>query len=205
MLLATFAVALGLAAGLLFRSRYRHLAPPRLRGWLLLIAGLAAQLAADLVAGPVLVTLSYALLLAFAARNLHLVGMPIVVLGLTLNTIVIGLNGGMPVRAEALEAAGIVDDAEMTTVDLGPKRHLEDPDDRLTILGDAVPLPPLDRVVSFGDLVLYVGLADVVAHVVRRRRRSGAEDSWAGWTEADDDAVSRLLAREDARRARAAL
>lgn len=202
MLLPALAIAVGLVAGVARRSRHRHLATPRLRALPVLAAGVAAQLASGVVAGTALVLVSYVLLLAFAVRNLHLVGMPVVLVGLALNALVIGANGGMPVRAGALEAAGVIEPGEadgVAAVDLGTKRHLEGDGDRLRFLGDIVPVPPLDRVVSFGDLVLYVGLADVVAHVVRRRRRPGTDQVPPGWTTDDDHAVARFLASEPVR------
>ena len=202
MVVAAFAIAVGLTAGLLLRSPYRHLAAPRLRGWALLVAGVAAQAIAAVGAEAILVPLSYVLLVAFALRNLHLVGMPIVLLGLTLNGLVIGLNGAMPVRGDALVAAGVVEAGALAAVDLGPKRHLEESDDRLTFLGDAVPVPALGRVVSFGDLVLAVGLGNVVAHLVRRRRpKRDPHEGEHGWTTADDDALANLLRSERLRTA----
>jgi hypothetical protein len=199
MLLPALAIVAGLLVGLTFRSPHRHAAPPHVRGWPILGAGLVAQVGAELVLAGILVPVSYALLVVFAARNLHLVGMPIVALGLALNAIVIAANGAMPVRADAVEAAGIADAAELaaTDVDLGPKREIEEPDDRLTLLADIVPISPLRQVVSFGDLVLHIGVADVVAHVVRRRRRRS--DGAAAWTAADDVAVAHLLASEQSR------
>lgn len=200
MLIALAAVLAGLLVGLLVPARHRHLAPPQLRGWPLLGAGLSIQVAAGFVGGAPLVLVSYALLLAFAVRNLHFVGMPLVLLGLTLNCAVIAANGAMPVRPEALVAAGTVERAELASLDVGPKRRLEERGDRLTALADIVPLAPARTVVSFGDLVLYVGLADVVAHVVRRqRRRRSSEREPAGWTADDDAAFARLLASEPIR------
>jgi hypothetical protein len=134
--------------------------------------GVAAQSAAELldVSGSVglgLVYVSYALLTAFALRNLRLVGMPVVLLGLVLNVAVIGVNGGMPVRAEALRAAGHLTDAEIAALDFGAKRHLEDGGDRLTILGDVIPVRPTREVLSFGDIVLAFGIADVLFRLLR--------------------------------------
>ena len=43
------------------------------------------------------------------------------------------------------------------------------PSDRLTVLGDVVPVPALRQVVSFGDLILLAGVSDVAAHLARRR------------------------------------
>lgn len=195
MILALAAIAIGLAIGLLFPARHRHAAAPRLRAWPLLGAGVVIQVAAGVVLGPPLVLLSYALLVAFALRNLHFVGMPVVVVGLALNGTVIGANGAMPVRAEALVAAGVVEAEEVASVDVGPKRRLEEPGDRLTALADIVPVAPAGTVVSFGDLILFMGLADVVVHAVRRRRRRrGVPSEPTGWTDDDDAAFARLLA-----------
>lgn len=123
---------------------------------------------------------SYALLLAFTAANLRLVGMPVVLLGLVLNIAVITLNAGMPVRAEALlTVERDLAAADLAAVDFGAKRHLETGEDRLAFLGDVVPVRVLGEVLSFGDLILAVGIADVVFRLlgptaaVRRRRRLG--------------------------------
>ncbi|MCU1483351.1 MAG: hypothetical protein JWN67_97 [Actinomycetia bacterium] len=123
---------------------------------------------------------SYVLLVAFALANVRLVGMPVILVGLVLNVVVIGLNGGMPVRAEAIYT--IDRHAKLEEIDFGAKRHLEDEQDRLTFLGDVLPVAPIGQVLSFGDLILSAGVANVVfrllkpAGVVRRgRRRTVAE------------------------------
>jgi hypothetical protein len=104
----------------------------------------------------------------------------VVLVGLLLNVAVIGVNGGMPVRADAIYT--VDRHAHLDTIDFGAKRHLEDADDRLTFLGDVLPVRPIGQVLSFGDLILSAGVADVVfrllkpAGAVRRgRRRSMSE------------------------------
>lgn len=105
-----------------------------------------------------------ALLVAFAISNLHLTGMGVMTVGLCANLLVMMMNGGMPVSARALRAAGIATDG-----DLAGARHVEGSNDDLTVLGDIIPLNGL--VVSYGDLIIAVATADVIAHVARRQRR----------------------------------
>lgn len=170
------ALALGLLAGLLAGGRPSHAAGHPLRWWPALAAGAAVQWVPELLAVPedaafAAVVASYAALAAFAVANITMVGMPVVLVGLALNTAVIVANGGMPVRAEAVAAAGIADTREeVAALDYGSKRHLERDDDRLTILGDVIPVPPLREVLSFGDLILAAGVADVVFRLLRPLR-----------------------------------
>jgi hypothetical protein len=171
MVLTVFALAAGLVAGRMWRSPFRHLAEPRLRWWPLLPAGVLLQVLAGVVDVAALVPISYAVLAVFVLANLHLVGMPVVLVGLGLNLLVISLNGGMPVRGEALVDVGLAERDELSQLSFDTGRHLEGPDDRLSFLGDVVPLPLGSQVVSFGDLVLLVGAADVAAHLARRHRR----------------------------------
>jgi hypothetical protein len=121
-----------------------------------------------------------ALTLAAGIANLHLVGMPVVALGLLLNTVVLVANGAMPVRPEALAAAAGTTVDEVAARDLGARHRLEATGDRLTFLGDVVPVRPLGEVVSFGDLIVAVGLTDVVYRLVRpAHRRPRPSVRWA--------------------------
>ena len=159
---------LGLVAG----GRLASLADVHLRWWGALAAGVALQLLAGPVGvggrpGTTAVVGSYLCLLAFALANWALPVMPVVVAGVILNATVITVNGGMPVRADAVAAVGL-DPDELDAADLGAKRHLEGPDDQLTFLGDVVPIRPLGEVVSVGDLVLAAGVAGMLFRLLRR-------------------------------------
>ena len=169
MLLTAVALAVGLLAGRVLRRPHRHLAEPPLRLLPVLIVGLALQVLARPLDVAALLPLSYAALAAFVVLNLRLVGMPIVLIGLGLNLFSITANGGMPVSGDALVAAGLADEHELPQLRLEGGRHLADDGDVLPGLGDSVPVSPLRQVVSFGDLILLVGIADVVAHLSRRR------------------------------------
>ena len=166
------AVAAGLGVGLLAGGRLEHLGSRTLRLGPLLLGGLAAQLLSSQAAGgrsTVLLVASYTLLLAFAAANVVVVGMWLVAGGIALNLAVIAANGGMPVRESALRAAGVLEPGTTVALDSASKHHLERPSDRLVVLGDIIPAKPLREVVSFGDVVMAVGVADVVAHLLRPR------------------------------------
>lgn len=172
--LLLLAIAVGAGVGILAGGTLRELGERRFAFRPLLAAAVFAQVMAALTDGGLAaaaLVFSFALLAAFALTNVHLVGMGLVVVGTAMNLVVVAANGSMPVRAEALVAAGIADWDELASVELGPKHHLERADDRLTALGDVVPVPGLGHVVSFGDLVLAVGAADVVANLVRAPRR----------------------------------
>ncbi len=143
------------------------------RLWPLLVAGLVLQVASAAMGstpGFVLLLSSYLALLTFAVANVSLTGMWLVALGVGLNLVAIGVNGGMPVRPSALVAAGVAEAEEVHDLDLRGKRHLERPSDRLVAISDIIPVRPLAEVLSFGDIVMNVGLADVIVHLMRPRR-----------------------------------
>lgn len=171
----TIAIVAGLVAGLVAGGRPRYAARRTLRWWPALAVGASAQWVPELLDVPedaafLAVVVSYVALGAFAVANLGLVGMPVVLVGLAFNVAVIMPNGGMPVRGSAVVAAGIADDqAGAAAIDYGSKRHLEDEGDRLTVLGDIIPVPPLREVLSFGDLILAAGIGNVVFRLLRPR------------------------------------
>jgi hypothetical protein len=170
--LTAVALLTGGLLGLLAGGRLASLGDVHLRWWGALAAGVGLQLLAGPVGlggrpGTTAVVGSYFCLLAFALANRALPVMPVVVVGVLLNATVIIVNGGMPVRADAVAAVGL-DPDELDAADLGAKRHLEGPDDRLTFLGDVVPIRPLGEVVSAGDLVLAAGVAGMLFRLLRR-------------------------------------
>jgi hypothetical protein len=177
------AVLAGVVVGLAAGGRLRHLGAVHVRWVAALGAGALLQVVAqvggvDGAAGLACILASYALLMAFGMANIRFVGMPVVLLGIVLNVVVITANGGMPVRTEAILTVDPArTPAEVADLDLGAKRHLETDDDHLTLLGDVLPVSPIGQVLSFGDLILAFGVADVVFRLLRpvragRRRRT---------------------------------
>src|SRR5690242_9421312 len=171
MLFTATAVGAGLLVGLLAGGRVRHLSGRRFRIWPLLPVGVALQLPIlDALGGAGLIA-SYVCLLVFALANLRLVGMGLVALGILLNLVPITLNDGMPVDRQAVVRAGITSSRGLANLHLDRKHHLDRPDDHLSVLSDIIPVSPLGEVLSFGDVVLSVGVADVLFHLLRPRLR----------------------------------
>lgn len=114
-------------------------------------------------------------------QNRHLKSLYLVLLGLLLNTLVIFANGGhMPVSVEALKRAGVEGWEEILKNRSDAVHSLLDETTRLPFLGDVIPLPPLRKAASLGDLLILAGIAGVVvegalrAGKVRLSRRERA-------------------------------
>ena len=168
----------GAAAGRLCGGRLRHVAGHPLRSvWVLAVGFVLMQASGRVAVGAAATVVSlagYACLLGFVARNPTLAGMGIVAVGLVANAAVIGINGGMPVRPAAVVAARLAPADEVADVDYGRLHHAQSPGDHLVWLDDRIPVPELHQVLSFGDLVIAMGVADVVAHLCQPRRRRTA-------------------------------
>ena len=162
----------GLIVGLVRPPAGSHTVHPHVEqiGLLAIGAGLnALSVLLDGTASLVALVLSLSVLIAVAVANRHITGVAVVGLGLMLNLVSVAVNGGMPVRASALEAVGLV--AEGQPIIVEDPRHLETADDPLPVLGDVLPVPLTNEVLSFGDLIVIVGAADAVRELSRRRAR----------------------------------
>lgn len=135
-------------------------------GWIwVLIAALVIQIGTDILGYEGLARPLAALLLAitylgaavFLALNRSLPGMAIAASGMMLNAIVILANGAMPVSLWAARVAGIDE-----LGDLGVKHEVAGPDTALPFLADVIPIPNALQIISFGDVVLGVGIAVLV-------------------------------------------
>jgi hypothetical protein len=169
------AVVVGVVIGRLLPPSPRR-SSLRLSGWPLLAAGVVLQLAAVRLEGTAAVMLLAPALVCTAAAlvaNRHITGTGVVLVGVLANLAGVLGNGGMPVSPDALVDAGVVERTDVATLELSGGRHLERGDELAPWLGDIVPvpLPVAPSAVSFGDLIIAVGTADLVAHAVRRRRR----------------------------------
>lgn len=185
MSLMPFALVAGILAGFATGGRFSNLGDRSFSLWPLLMAGALLQVVAQAdVAGDrshLLVAVSFALIAVFTTANLRYAGMGVILVGLLMNVATVMVNGGMPVQASSIVAAGIVESpAEVATLDLKAKRHLMTGDDRLYWLSDVIPVRLLGgQVLSFGDLVMSIGVVDLVANLLhpfpRRKRRSRSE------------------------------
>jgi hypothetical protein len=157
---------------------FRELGRLRIVGVWLLFAGLAIQIALEFIdftedqmdtVGYGVLMVSYAFILSFCFANLSIRGFGVIAVGVALNALVIGLNQGMP-------TVGIGNDKDGNRVEEPVERTVkhrqETDDDLLGFLGDEIVLPePFDTVVSFGDLIMSVGICELAYFGTRRRRR----------------------------------
>ncbi|MFZ4584335.1 MAG: DUF5317 family protein [Acidimicrobiia bacterium] len=143
------------------RGSFRQLAQLRVHHLWALFLGAALQIALEFDVVPTqyrntigfgILMASYALLLAFCFGNFGTRGFGVIALGVVMNTVVIGVNRGMPY---------VVQPGERRVVTV--KHRPETAADRLTVLGDTIPLPdPLAITISLGDIVVALGLVDLV-------------------------------------------
>jgi len=159
---------------------FRELGRLRITGVWILFAGLALQVLLEFVEIPKsqyetvgygVLMVSYALVLAFCFANLQTRGFGLISIGIALNALVIGLNQGMPTAPIGNDAAGnrIREPIEQTV-----KHRPQGDDDLLPFLDDRIILPePFDEVFSFGDLIMSVGICEMMYFSTRRRRRRG--------------------------------
>lgn len=157
-------LGIGLGVALLTGGSLARILETRLRATWALFAALALQVMLDLLwrgpsnaFGHSLLVASYLLLLGFCVANLGLRGMSVVAIGIFLNAAVVTVNRGMPIRTQG---------GFKETV----KHHAERPSDKLIVLADIIVVRPLNQALSFGDLIMVVGLADVLVH---RSRATG--------------------------------
>lgn len=189
MLLAGIVLLIALAVGFALGGRLGALGELRLRYRLLVVLALLAQGAGTLLGGPAHpagLALSALLLCGFLVLNRGVHGLGLVALGVLANALVIGLNGAMPVSAEAIGRAGITSQSLLRGDD--PLHELAGPDTRLQVLGDVIPVlvPHRPHVASPGDLLVLAGLAELVVVGMTSRSRSRRRPPVARWTPTAD-------------------
>lgn len=159
---------------------------PHLRRLGLVVAGIVLAMGAVLLHGELAVlcdALSIAVLAAFAGANRNVTGIAVVGVGLILNLAAVVLDNGMPVRPEALVEAGALEPDELADHEVGSPRHLERESDAFGWLGATVPVRGVEQVVSFGDLMILVGLFDATRDFARRRKPTPTLDNDDLWPE----------------------
>ena len=180
MLLLGTILAIGLLLGFGLRGDLRNLADVRIRVWYLLPVALAVQVApVPRMEGELgrqlpfaALLLSFLIIAVVCVVNWGLRGFPTILLGVLLNAAPIALNQGMPVSGEAVVAIG--GSIEDLPREPGAKHHLATREDRLTVLGDVLPIRhPFNAVVSVGDLMMWVGAAGFVTAAMLGRERRG--------------------------------
>jgi Family of unknown function (DUF5317) len=174
MLWTVLALAVALFVPLVTGGSYTRLLEKPWRWGSFLVGGLGLQLVLDVAPIPKshwhdigfgLLVASYVLLLGFCGRNTLITGMSVVCVGIFLNAFVITIDQGMPVKVPA--------DWERTgRIEPSIKHHPRVPGDHLLVLTDIIVLrSPFNTILSFGDLILAVGLCDVTYRASRKPRR----------------------------------
>jgi hypothetical protein len=172
-------LAAGMLAGYAAGGRLRDLLRTRIRAVWLLWTAAAIQFvqfempaARDALGVPLLVPV-FGLVAAWLLVNLP--GRPravrlavaVILLGGGLNAAAIAANGRMPYSVAALESAQVSPD-QRARGERSPKHVAADDRTRLIGLGDVIPVRPLGKVVSLGDLVLLAGVAALLAAAMHR-------------------------------------
>ena len=168
-LVTIIGIGIGFAVALVTGSSppdiFRRLRALRVNLWPVLVLGavlsLAVALDANMLAGRFALGISLALLLAGCLLNRHITGASVAAIGLAANLGVLLVNGYVPVSEGAVVAAGIIDSDGLDRVLLGATRRWSDDATITAWLGAAIPLARLRDVITLGDLLTAVGLANV--------------------------------------------
>jgi hypothetical protein len=169
-------VVAGLTIGRLRGGRLRGLLLLRLRAvWLVWVAvavqvcqkyapGLRRLVEDDL--GVPMLALVFAAVGAWLVVNLPRralgirIGIAVIVLGGVLNGAAIFANGRMPFSVHAARLAGVPDDGLLA---VGPKNEPATPATRLAWLGDVIPVRPVHKVISAGDVAIMTGVVLLIS------------------------------------------
>jgi hypothetical protein len=99
----------------------------------------------------------------FLFLNRRHAGLALAGLGVALNALVLGVNGGMPVSPSALTTMGV------TPGGLGFRHVLLTRDAVFPWLGDVFYVAPISKIVSIGDVLMIAGLCWFLYAVVTSR------------------------------------
>ena len=165
-LLTLFAIAIGSIVGLARGGKWAGPTSVTFQNGGLLVAAITIALVQTILNPifPVLwVLLGAVLLIVFAARNRHLAGMTVVLIGAAVNLLPLLANWAVPISELALISAGSVD--EFGNPEIGGAFESTATATRLSFLGHGIPVPVFGTVVSIGDLITLVGIGDVVTNL----------------------------------------
>jgi hypothetical protein len=95
----------------------------------------------------------------------------VVMIGAIANCAAVAANGRMPYSSHAAAIVGVP--AGATT----PKNEPALDHSRLTLLADNVPIPPLHKIVSVGDVLIAAGTVALLAAAMRRRHDAEVSES----------------------------
>ncbi|HUB70252.1 MAG TPA: DUF5317 family protein [Acidimicrobiales bacterium] len=162
-----------------------------LGAWWLLFPAIAAEAFLGSTSGALhlllavlacLLVVAWCVVNALASRG-QTYGFALLATGVGMNTLVIGLNGGMPVSSSALAAAGFPRSMNVAQGHL--YKHLAmTAATRLRFLGDFVPVRLFRTVLSPGDIVMLVGIAAITWAACASWRRTSRSTGTIGQSNA---------------------
>lgn len=194
MLLTILALVVGYAIGKARGGSWSSVLSARLRGQGLLIAGVAATLVLNVLTPsfPLFwLMIAFIGLVGFTIANLTMTGAIVLLFGLLLNVAVVLANGAVPVSEVALQSVDVVDITGAAVID-GPRESTATAT-RLSFLGDVIPVPVANKVVSIGDLIALVAVADVLVNLMLRSRRRELDDAGVTYAASDETDSSDLV------------
>jgi hypothetical protein len=198
-------VVAALVVAITFGS-FGQLAKIQVKAVWLLLAGLVIQIVVTFVGIPQhlydslgygLIMFSYVLILAFCFVNIGIRGIGLITIGVAMNALVIGLNQGMPTRDQPITTASGRHIKKPIEPDV--KHRPERSSDLLPFLSDIIWLPaPFDNeAISFGDLILAVGICELAYSASRRRYTRGGPRPEGEPSESDEPAPDTTVVVDD--------
>jgi hypothetical protein len=174
-------VIAGLVVLVTFGS-FEQLAKVEVKAVWLLLAGLVLQIVVTFAGIPKhlydsvgfgVIMFSYVLILAFCFVNIGIRGIGVITIGVAMNALVIGLNQGMPTRDQPITTASGRHIRKPIEADV--KHRPERSSDLLPFLSDIIWVnSPFDHeALSFGDLIIAVGICEFAYFASRRRYTRG--------------------------------
>lgn len=198
MLLFPLAFVVGVSLGRLRGGRFQALSALRLRATGLVALAVIVQFGLGAVSSDawryVALVASYGLMGVWLAVNLRdgpkwrRGGLALVAAGYALNLLAILPNGNMPVSTDALRRAGGSEASfeEKPNID---KHVASGAGDVWPWLGDVIAVPPLQAVISVGDVAMLIGVVVVVCGAM-----TAVEPSLPHGRRREDDAVEQEVA-----------
>ena len=188
MLLTILALVVGYGIGRARGGSWSSVLAARLKGQGFLVAGVAATLVLNVLTPsfPLFwLIIAFVGFIGFTIANLTMTGAIVLLFGLLLNVAAVLANGAVPVSEVALQSVDAVDDAGAAAID-GPRESTATAT-RLSFLGDVIPVPVVDKVVSIGDLIALVAVADILVNLMLRSRRRELDDAGVTFAATADD------------------
>lgn len=187
-------IAWGIIAGWIRGGKVANLGNLPVKGlWAILFLGLLelyiknTQTADRLLVNKTLIMSFYCIIFLLLVINRKIAGVNFLLAGLALNFLVMAANGGrMPVSEWAVNAAGLAEYLPELYAGTASRHFLLTESTNLKCLADIIPLPPpypLAKVLSLGDVILFIGIIKIVAKGMLLKEPAKKDNSIPGGDE----------------------